>query len=202
MLPLFISSVKTSAVDIVFLAPVTVGSQKDPLPVGEWKVTGITRNPVFHYNPKLFWDADPAHAKAKIAAGPFEVYPPAVQLEPLDNRTRGSGGPRLAEGLPPVGDVTPALYLGFDGRLPVDRVGLYLEVVDGPALPSSATLGDLVPLPSLRVTREQLQHCIAPDGPAAAANGFRAGRHQRAEGRGAVRAGAGAGAARGPVGAA
>ena len=27
-------------------------------------------NPVFHYNPDLFWDADPSHAKAKIPAGP------------------------------------------------------------------------------------------------------------------------------------
>ena len=51
-------------------APVTIGSQKDPLPVGEWKVTGVSWNPVFNYNPDLFWDADPQHAKAKIPAGP------------------------------------------------------------------------------------------------------------------------------------
>jgi lipoprotein-anchoring transpeptidase ErfK/SrfK len=55
---------------VLFHAPVTVGSENDPLPVGEWKVTGVSRNPVFHYNPKLFWDADPAHAQAKIPAGP------------------------------------------------------------------------------------------------------------------------------------
>jgi lipoprotein-anchoring transpeptidase ErfK/SrfK len=30
----------------------------------------VARNPDFHYNPKLFWDADPAHAKAKLAPGP------------------------------------------------------------------------------------------------------------------------------------
>jgi lipoprotein-anchoring transpeptidase ErfK/SrfK len=27
-------------------------------------------NPTFHYNPALFWDADPTHAKATIPAGP------------------------------------------------------------------------------------------------------------------------------------
>ena len=51
-------------------APVTVGSEKDPLPVGEWKVVGVSWNPTFNYNPDLFWDADPTHAKAKIPAGP------------------------------------------------------------------------------------------------------------------------------------
>lgn len=51
-------------------APVTTGSQHDPLPIGEWKVNGVQKNPTFHYNPKLFWDADPTHSKALIPAGP------------------------------------------------------------------------------------------------------------------------------------
>ena len=51
-------------------APVTTGSQHDPLPIGEWKVTGVRRNPEFHYNPQLFWDAEPTHSKATIKAGP------------------------------------------------------------------------------------------------------------------------------------
>lgn len=50
--------------------PASTGSDKDPLPIGDWKITGIAKNPVFHYNPKLFWDADPTHAKAKIPPGP------------------------------------------------------------------------------------------------------------------------------------
>jgi lipoprotein-anchoring transpeptidase ErfK/SrfK len=50
--------------------PVTTGSKHDPLPLGDWKVNGVARNPVFHYNPKLFWDAEPGEAKVKIAAGP------------------------------------------------------------------------------------------------------------------------------------
>jgi lipoprotein-anchoring transpeptidase ErfK/SrfK len=55
---------------VVFYAPVTTGSEHDPLPIGEWKVNGVRRNPTFHYNPDLFWDADETHAKAKIPAGP------------------------------------------------------------------------------------------------------------------------------------
>jgi lipoprotein-anchoring transpeptidase ErfK/SrfK len=55
---------------IVFFAPVTTGSEHDPLPIGEWKVTGIFYNPEFRYNPDLFWDADPSHSKATIPRGP------------------------------------------------------------------------------------------------------------------------------------
>lgn len=55
---------------VLFHAPVTTGSRHDPLPTGTWQVTGVERMPPFHYNPDLFWDADPAHAKARIAPGP------------------------------------------------------------------------------------------------------------------------------------
>ena len=55
---------------VLFHAPVTTGSTHDPLPIGTWKVTGVQRMPVFHYNPLLFWDADPSHAKARIPPGP------------------------------------------------------------------------------------------------------------------------------------
>ncbi|OGT59704.1 MAG: peptidoglycan-binding protein [Gammaproteobacteria bacterium RIFCSPHIGHO2_12_FULL_63_22] len=50
--------------------PASTGSEHDPLPVGEWKIQGVARDPVFHYNPALFWDANESHAKAKIPAGP------------------------------------------------------------------------------------------------------------------------------------
>ena len=50
--------------------PASTGSIHDPLPVGEWKITGVAVDPAFHYNPELFWDADPTHAKARIAPGP------------------------------------------------------------------------------------------------------------------------------------
>ena len=55
---------------VVFHAPVTSGSQHDPLPIGTWKVTTVQVMPTFNYNPDLFWDADPTHAKARIPKGP------------------------------------------------------------------------------------------------------------------------------------
>ena len=55
---------------ILLYAPVTTGSQHDPLPIGEWKVNGTQFNPNFNYNPKLFWDAHPADSKARIPPGP------------------------------------------------------------------------------------------------------------------------------------
>jgi lipoprotein-anchoring transpeptidase ErfK/SrfK len=55
---------------ILFYAPVTTGSKHDPLPIGKWKVNGVRFNPTFHYNPRLFWNADPRDAKATIPAGP------------------------------------------------------------------------------------------------------------------------------------
>jgi lipoprotein-anchoring transpeptidase ErfK/SrfK len=50
--------------------PASTGSDHDPLPIGEWKIRSVTRDPVFHYDPALFWDADTSQAKATIAAGP------------------------------------------------------------------------------------------------------------------------------------
>jgi lipoprotein-anchoring transpeptidase ErfK/SrfK len=55
---------------VVFYAPVTTGSEHDPLPIGEWKINGTQLHPSFNYNPDLFWDAEAAHSKAKIPAGP------------------------------------------------------------------------------------------------------------------------------------
>jgi lipoprotein-anchoring transpeptidase ErfK/SrfK len=72
-------SVKKSSSDLIvtdgagkvlMYAPVTTGSEHDPLPIGEWKVTGVQKDPKFHYNPDLFWDAEPSHSKAMIPAGP------------------------------------------------------------------------------------------------------------------------------------
>jgi lipoprotein-anchoring transpeptidase ErfK/SrfK len=50
--------------------PATMGSEHDPLPLGDWKITGVSRDPTFNYNPDLFWDAKAAHSKAKLAPGP------------------------------------------------------------------------------------------------------------------------------------
>jgi len=55
---------------VIFFAPVTTGSERDPLPLGDWKVNAVQYNPPFRYNPALFWDADPSHTKALIPPGP------------------------------------------------------------------------------------------------------------------------------------
>jgi lipoprotein-anchoring transpeptidase ErfK/SrfK len=55
---------------VVLFAPVTTGSEHDPLPAGDWKVTGVQWHPPFHYNPKLFWDAKSRDTAATIKPGP------------------------------------------------------------------------------------------------------------------------------------
>ncbi len=50
--------------------PATMGSEHDPLPIGDWKIAVIQQNPWFNYNPALFWDANPKDAKARIPPGP------------------------------------------------------------------------------------------------------------------------------------
>jgi len=50
--------------------PASTGSEHDPLPIGRWKILGLARNPKFHYNPKLFWDAGAGDQKATLPAGP------------------------------------------------------------------------------------------------------------------------------------
>jgi lipoprotein-anchoring transpeptidase ErfK/SrfK len=48
----------------------TIGSEHDPLPAGEWKINGQRRDPYFHYNAKLFWDAKDKDETAVIKPGP------------------------------------------------------------------------------------------------------------------------------------
>ena len=55
---------------ILFHAPVTTGSEHDPLPSGDYKVLGVRWLPAFHYNPDLFWDAKESDEKATIKPGP------------------------------------------------------------------------------------------------------------------------------------
>lgn len=50
--------------------PATIGSTHDPLPIGRWKVTHVTKDPIFYYNPNLFWDAPGSATKATIQPGP------------------------------------------------------------------------------------------------------------------------------------
>ena len=48
----------------------TMGSEKDPLPLGNWKINGADYNPKFHYNLDLFWDAKKDDDPAMLPPGP------------------------------------------------------------------------------------------------------------------------------------
>ena len=50
--------------------PATMGSSRDPLPLGDWTIKGVGRNPDFHYNPKLFWDVSDSKEKLLLKPGP------------------------------------------------------------------------------------------------------------------------------------
>jgi lipoprotein-anchoring transpeptidase ErfK/SrfK len=65
-------SVEALAPDGTVMAryPATVGSRHDPLPLGNWKVNGVSWNPKFTYNPELFWDSEPGDEKARLPPGP------------------------------------------------------------------------------------------------------------------------------------
>lgn len=56
--------------ELLFYAPVSSGSVHDPLPIGDWSVAFVKWHPVFRYNPKLFWDADPRNNRAVVEPGP------------------------------------------------------------------------------------------------------------------------------------
>jgi lipoprotein-anchoring transpeptidase ErfK/SrfK len=55
---------------MVAFYPASVGSRRDPLPVGRWQIKGVAHEPPFFYDPELFWDAHPRHDKTRIAPGP------------------------------------------------------------------------------------------------------------------------------------
>ncbi len=50
--------------------PATMGGEHDPLPIGNWKITIVQRNPWFNYDPVHFWNARPDEAAAKLPPGP------------------------------------------------------------------------------------------------------------------------------------
>ena len=56
--------------EVLFFAPVTSGSEHDPLPIGDWKVKGVAHDPPFRYSPDLFWDSEATDSKAVIPPGP------------------------------------------------------------------------------------------------------------------------------------
>jgi lipoprotein-anchoring transpeptidase ErfK/SrfK len=55
---------------LVAMFTVTTGSKNDPLPIGEWGITGTAYNPPFAYNPELFWDVPDSEEKQQLPPGP------------------------------------------------------------------------------------------------------------------------------------
>lgn len=56
--------------NLMFFYPCTLGSKFDPLPIGNFRVTGVVFNPHFTYKPWLFWDADKNEPPVNIPPGP------------------------------------------------------------------------------------------------------------------------------------
>ena len=50
--------------------PVTTGSEHDPLPLGDWKVTTYAFLPPFNYQPDLFWDVEDSEESRMLPPGP------------------------------------------------------------------------------------------------------------------------------------
>lgn len=50
--------------------PASMGSTRDPLPIGKWKIQGKSYNPEFHYNPELFWDVSDSKKDHLLPPGP------------------------------------------------------------------------------------------------------------------------------------
>lgn len=50
--------------------PATMGSEHDPLPIGDWTVLGVAKNPPFEYNPELFWDVSDDKEAQRLPPGP------------------------------------------------------------------------------------------------------------------------------------
>ena len=55
---------------ILAFYPATVGSEHDPLPVGNWNIDEVRWYPKFKYNPNLFWDAENKKPRATLPPGP------------------------------------------------------------------------------------------------------------------------------------
>jgi len=48
----------------------TMGSHRDPLPLGSWKITAILHSPDFAYDPDLLWDVPDNVTKQRLPPGP------------------------------------------------------------------------------------------------------------------------------------
>ena len=56
--------------NLVAMFTVTTGSSHDPLPLGEWGINGVARNPPFAFDPELVWDVADHEEKQQLPPGP------------------------------------------------------------------------------------------------------------------------------------
>jgi lipoprotein-anchoring transpeptidase ErfK/SrfK len=50
--------------------PATIGGEHDPLPIGNWKITIVSHNPWFNWDPVHYWNVSPEKAAEKLPPGP------------------------------------------------------------------------------------------------------------------------------------
>lgn len=55
---------------LIALFTVTTGSEHDPLPIGNWKVKGVGRNPDYAFNPALLRNVPAGEGKHRLPPGP------------------------------------------------------------------------------------------------------------------------------------
>lgn len=82
---------------LVAMFTVTTGSQRDPLPIGDWTVKGVAYNPPFSFNPELFWDVPDSDEKQQLPSGPNS--PVGVVWIDLDKDHYGIHGTPVPESI-------------------------------------------------------------------------------------------------------
>jgi lipoprotein-anchoring transpeptidase ErfK/SrfK len=55
---------------IIYHFPSTLGAGYDPSPTGDFKVSYVSRDPAFHYQPKLFAEVPDDEPEARLPSGP------------------------------------------------------------------------------------------------------------------------------------
>ena len=77
----------------------TIGSEHDPLPLGEWKINGVAREPKFHYNARALLGREEISRQADARPG-SEQSGRAGMDRPLQRSLRDSRYPGAGQGRP------------------------------------------------------------------------------------------------------